>query len=62
MKYQSLLTEPSQSAALLLCCSVAQCGGYVLMPHILAEGSLSSIYSSVFNMVPGQLAKKKVPV
>jgi hypothetical protein len=44
------------------CCSVVQCGGYVLMPRILAEESLRGLDSSIFTMVPGHLAKDGVPV
>ena len=45
-----------------VCCSVVQCGGYVLMPRILAEEKIGDIDSSPFIMVPGQLAKNGVPV
>jgi hypothetical protein len=45
-----------------ICCSVVQCGGYALMPRILAEETLSGVDSSPFIMVPGQLAKDLVPV
>ncbi|KAH8919283.1 hypothetical protein BT69DRAFT_1284923 [Atractiella rhizophila] len=43
-------------------CSVVQCGGYVLMPRILAEEKIGDVDSSLFIMVPGRLAKDGVPV
>jgi hypothetical protein len=45
-----------------ICCSIVQGGGYVLMPRILAEETISEIDSSLFIMVPGRLAKNDLPV
>jgi hypothetical protein len=45
-----------------ICCSVVQCGAYVLMPRILAEEKISAIDSSPFLMVPGWLSKDDIPV
>ena len=47
---------------LSICCSVVQCGGYVLMPRILAEETISDIDSSPFLMIAGRLAKAGIPV
>lgn len=47
---------------LSLCCSVVQCGGYVLMPRILAEEKISDIDSTPFLMIAGRLAKDGNPV
>lgn len=44
------------------CCSVVQCGGYALMPRILAEKEIGDIDSSPFIMVPGHIAMNGVPV
>jgi hypothetical protein len=44
------------------CCSAVQCGGYVLMPRILAEEEVINIDSTPFIMVPGRLAKDGVPM
>jgi hypothetical protein len=44
------------------CCSAVQCGGYVLMPRILAEDKIIDIGSTPFIMVPGRLAKDGVPI
>jgi hypothetical protein len=44
------------------CCSVVQCGGYALMPRILAEEEIGDIDGSPFIMVPGRLAKDGVPI
>ena len=44
------------------CCSAVQCGGYVLMPRILAEEKVIDIGTTPFIMIPGRLAKDGVPV
>ena len=45
-----------------ICCSVVQCGGYALMPRVIAEDVISGPGSSPFIMVAGHLAKDGVAV
>jgi hypothetical protein len=44
------------------CCSVVQNGGYALMPRILADDKIGYVDCSPFVMIPGRLARNKVPV